>query len=108
VELEICGDKTLAERRFWSDLGENVGNVGFVECGKAEAIVECCQCAIIASTNVANSHLELERNHAIVMIENWNWLLATLPHWQHLTSETRNPKPELIFESRIFSYYVMA
>jgi hypothetical protein len=52
------------------------------------------QCAIVAGTNVANFHLELERNHAIVMIENRNWLLATLPHRQHLTSETQNPKPE--------------
>jgi hypothetical protein len=39
--------------------------------------------------------MELERNHATVLTENWNWLLATLSHWQHsknskLSSLSRN------------------
>lgn len=45
---------TLAGWRFWSDLGENVGNVGFVEGGDPEAFVECCQCENLADTNVAS------------------------------------------------------
>ena len=78
--------QALARRRFWSDLGDDVGVLDLSMEENAKRLLN------VTSTNVANFHLELERNNATVLIENWNWLLATLPHWQHLTSETRKQK----------------